>query len=281
MEVGGIHLGKITWLLSAGMLVSLVSNSTLASEKLIVVGGGARPARAMAKFAHWGGGEKARILVISWASPDPQDYFDYFAKDIWAYNPVSVSHAVLAANVSTDRDKLVNQIADATAIFFTGGDQNKTMDLLDADAQAFAGKATLVSILRDRYHDGVAFGGTSAGTAIMSTPMLTGSADLLILDGKQVETRDGLGLLPGTILDQHFMAKGRVLRLMGLVQQHPKKLGLGIDEDTALAIEDGRYAEVIGASHVLAMWASGAHGEVTVDPLKPGTKYDLVKRARY
>ncbi len=280
MDPRGGYLGKFTRLLAGGLFALLCMNAH-AKSKLIVVGGGDRPEKAMAKFVAWAGGEKARVLILSWSAPDPQDYFNYFAKDIWAYNPASVTHGVQAAHVPSDRDKLLNQIADATAIFFTGGDQNKTMDVLEADAQVFTGKSSLLSILRQAYLDGIAFAGTSAGTAIMSTPMLTGNADLLILDGKQVMTRDGLGLLSGVILDQHFLAKGRVLRLMGLVQKHPTKLGLGIDEDTALAIEDGRYAEVIGASQVLAMSAAGPHGQVTVDPLTPGTKYDLVKRARY
>lgn len=262
--------------------MALAPDSALgAGEKLVVVGGGRRPTDSNARFVKWGGGEKARILVLTWASDPAADYFDYLAADLHAYNPTSIVHGVTSGDVTANRDKLVQQINDATAIYFTGGDQNLTMDVIDADLRAVPAANSLLALLRDRYQAGVVFGGTSAGCAVMATPMLTGTADLTILDGKQVETRDGLGILPGVILDQHFMARNRTLRLMGLMQEHPTKLGLGIDESTALLITDGRYAEVVGESQVLAMQATGPHGQVLVDPLPVGTRYDIAKRARY
>ena len=64
--------------------------------------------------------------------------------------------------------------------------------------------------------------------------MITGGGDHTVLDGQKVEVRAGLGLLPGVILDQHFLKRQRQNRLFGLVLDHPRLLGVGVDEGTAL-----------------------------------------------
>jgi cyanophycinase len=55
----------------------------------------------------------------------------------------------------------------------------------------------------------------------------------------------GLGLVRNVIIDQHFAERGRFGRLFGAVAHNPRELGIGIDEDTALVLQDSRF-EVIG-----------------------------------
>jgi cyanophycinase len=59
----------------------------------------------------------------------------------------------------------------------------------------------------------------------------------------------GLGLIRDVIIDQHFAERGRIGRLLGAVAQNPRVLGIGIDEDTAIVIEDRRF-EVVGCGAV-------------------------------
>jgi cyanophycinase len=110
--------------------------------------------------------------------------------------------------------------------------------------------------LRERYKAGVVFGGTSAGAAIMSERMITGEGDFTVIDSAKVEVRPGLGLLPGVIIDQHFIKRQRHNRLFGLVLTHPEERGVGIDEGTAILVEDGRKALVVGSSQVMLVDAS-------------------------
>ena len=49
----------------------------------------------------------------------------------------------------------------------------------------------------------------------------------------------GLGLIEGVVIDSHFAERGRMGRLLGAVAQNPANLGLGIDESTAILVEDG------------------------------------------
>jgi cyanophycinase len=246
-----------------------------AQQRLIVVGGGKRPEAAMAKFVEWAGKERAHILIIPWATSAPEESFAYLKKDLVAFNPKEVELAPVAPMTEEKKGKFLNQLKNATGVFFTGGDQVKTMAVLKEDE-------SLLQALRQHYKNGIVFGGTSAGAAIMSAQMITGEGDFTVIDGSKVQTSLGLGLLPDDIIvDQHFIKRQRQNRLFGLILQNPQKFGIGIDEDTALVVIDNRYGEVIGARQVMTVNPQGrsAGGNLLViQLLKPGEWLDLRKR---
>ena len=64
-------------------------------QRLMVVGGGTRPAEATKKFVEWSGGTKSKILVITWASGEEDSSYDGTQKVFMAANPGSVEHAVV------------------------------------------------------------------------------------------------------------------------------------------------------------------------------------------
>ncbi|HNG96186.1 MAG TPA: cyanophycinase, partial [Acidobacteriota bacterium] len=176
-------------------LMLAASPCVLAGERLVLVGGGKRPVQAVARFVDWAGGSEARIVIIPWASGEPQESYDALAKEINEHHPAAVECAPFAPLTAESKARFLAQLKTAGGVFFTGGDQSRIMDVL-ADA-------TLLAELRHRYTEGTVFGGTSAGTAIMSRIMLTGDGDFEVIDGGKVVTREGLGLLPNTIVDQH------------------------------------------------------------------------------
>jgi cyanophycinase len=253
-----------------GCVIVALAASASARERLVLVGGGERPAAAMRRFVEWAGGASARLLVISWATDYPKESFDSFAEDVAPLRPASVEPAPTRPLTPDGRAAFLAQLEKATGVFFTGGDQVKIMDVL-ADAP-------LAEALRARYRAGVVFGGTSAGTAIMSSVMITGNGNFDVIDGGQVETKTGLGLLRGTIVDQHFIARKRQNRLFGLILRHPDRLGVGVDEDTALLVVDNRFAEVVGAGRVTTVDARGRAGALVMYLLEPGRRFDLRKR---
>jgi cyanophycinase len=101
-----------------------------------------------------------------------------------------------------------------------------------------------------------------------------------VLDGQKVEVRAGLGLLPGVILDQHFIKRQRQNRLFGLVLDHPRLLGVGVDEGTALAVTDNRHAEVVGPGPVMMVDAIVGTDDMVVSLVRPGETFDLKTRRR-
>ena len=243
--------------------------------RLVLIGGGTRPAEAMARFVEWAGGVQARVLVVPWASGEPKESCEAILQDLAPYHPAAAEcapAAVLdrggkAAPLAPARSKaFLEALARATGVFFTGGDQGRVMDVLADPA--------LLAAVRARYESGAVFGGTSAGTAIMSRTMITGDGDFTVIDSGSVGVRPGLGLLDGIILDQHFVKRQRENRLFGLVLASPAERGAGIDEGTALLVTGGRAAEVVGTSVVVLVDAAGAD-RLSITLLRPGQRVDL------
>ncbi len=145
------------------------------------------------------------------------------------------------------RPEDVARLAHAGAIWFTGGDQARILAALVAPD----GRETpMLEAIRARHRAGAVVGGTSAGAAIMSDPMLTGGDPVAAVApgrGEAVTTGRGLGFLRGATVDQHFDARNRLPRLLAVLADRPQRarLGFGIAEDTALVI-DGGEARVAG-----------------------------------
>jgi cyanophycinase len=252
---------------------ALLAASTLAAEeRLILIGGGPRPSRALARLVEWGGGPGARVLVVTWAARDAGEAFSSFRNDLAPYGPGTVRPTPDFPLSAEDKARLRDQLAWATAVYFVGGDQDRIMDALR--------DRSLLEHMRARYEEGVVFAGTSAGTAVMSAIAIVGDGDRTVMDGNEVEVRPGLGLLPGVILDQHFIRRQRQNRLFGLVLKHPDLLGLGVDEGTALLVRGNRTAEVVGASRVMVVEASSDGGAMNLQLLVPGETFDLKEKKK-
>jgi cyanophycinase len=249
-----------------------------AERRLVIVGGGERPREAMARFVEWGGGPAARLVVVTWSSIEPKETCAAILAELRDHKPGLAECAPFARLDAKgkagpldaeSRARFLGQLAAATGVFFSGGDQARIMDVL-ADAE-------LLRAVRERHAQGVVFGGTSAGAAALASRMITGDGDFTVIDGDQVAVREGLGLAPGLIIDMHFVKRQRQNRLFGLVLKHPDERGVGIDEDTALLVTGGRHAEVVGKGPVLLVDAAGPDRlEVTI--LRSGQSVDLQQR---
>lgn len=260
---------RVRFTLTFAVLVLLVQ-ITGGQQRLMVVGGGTRPPEATKKFVEWSGGPKSKILVITWASGEEDSSYEGTEKVFMAANPGSVEHAVIKPLDGEKRAKFIEQLRSATGVYFGGGDQNRIMDVLKDEE--------LLKLIRAKYAAGTPFGGTSAGAAVMSDPMMTGEADLKILDGTKVGVRPALGFVPDVMFDQHFLLRQRHNRLFGFVMQNPKYLGIGINEGMAVMIENNRDLTTVGPTQVMFIDAKDRKGAMLVHFLKAGERFDLKKR---
>lgn len=263
------HLRQVKAALCIATFVVLAT-ATFGQKRMIVIGGGKRPPEAMKRFVEWSGGERARILVVTWASGDPDSSFKALKDSIADYRPAMVEVSPAKPLDAEKRKQFMEQLAAATGVFFTGGDQNRIMDVLK--------DRELLNLIRKRYDEGVVMSGTSAGAAVMSDPMMTGDADLKKLDGAKVGVRSGLGLEPNVIFDQHFLVRQRHNRLLGLMMINPTMLGIGVDEDMAALITDGRRVEIVGPTQVMFVDPKKVRGGMAVYVLKSGDIFDIRKR---
>jgi cyanophycinase len=219
---------------------------------LLIVGGGPIPDAILDRFLALAGGKGAKIVVFPMASEDPDAGIE-----------LTGDFRKLGANA--ERLVLTHELADAedaskrlegvTGVWFGGGDQVKL-------TAALHGTRTEQAI-RARFREGAVVGGTSAGAAVMSTPMITGdekkpggdrppakdSSDAwMTIARDDVVTAEGFDLLPGAIVDQHFVRRRRNNRLLSLILEHPDRVGVGIDESTALEVGPDGTWRVLGAS---------------------------------
>ncbi|HUF49362.1 MAG TPA: cyanophycinase [Longimicrobiales bacterium] len=196
----------------------------------------------------------------------------------------------------TARDAgIVAQIERCSGFFFVGGVQSRVINALLPNGER---TPTLDALLR-RYRDGAVIAGSSAGAAIMSDPMIAGGTSAgAIANGVRRASGDaddddgpggvsitrGIGFFPHALVDQHFLARGRIGRLIVAVDELTEfDLGFGIDENTALVTE-GTTVWPVGASGVVVLDARDAHKQgstlsnLRVHLMGSGDRYDVATR---
>ena len=181
--------------------------------------------------------------------------------------------------------EVVELIESYGSVFFTGGDQARIIDSLIANAQ----ETPALQAIRRLYKSGGLVAGSSAGAAIMSSHMILGGTSGGALSFGRVDDRDspglvlgqGLGFFPWGIVDQHFIARGRIGRLVVAVCSTPELYGFGIDENTALFV-DGTQALVRGETGVVVVDSKTARvspdhniENIRISFLDDGDGYDL------
>lgn len=225
-----------------------------APGSLFIVGGGSQPDELVSRFIELAGGRgRARIAVVAIASSDPAGTGREKADDL-----ISRGADAFVLNLTREQaegDSAVRLLHAATGIWFTGGDQLRVTLIL---AGTRAHRAMI-----ERYEQGAAIGGTSAGAAIMPDSMITGNQyrplpdtngyygdEFPSLSRHSIEIVPGLGFLPGALVDQHFIRRERHNRLLSATLERPALLGVGIDESTALEVRPDGTWQVRGASAV-------------------------------
>ena len=206
----------------------------------------------MQRFVELAGGPRARILVMQMATAEPS------AASVAEFTTRWGAGSAREANLTREQamsDTIGRIFEGVTGVWFVGGDQNRI-------TRAMAGTPA-ERALHDRYRAGAVIGGTSAGAAIMTSPMISGrelrpggtrpdsTLDWATIDRNDVETVPGFALLPGAIVDQHFLRRRRHNRLISLVLEHPHLVGAGIDEATALEVSPDGSWRVLGNSVVV------------------------------
>ena len=237
-------------LLVLALLFGVLSVPAWAEEgSLLLIGGGSRPPAVMKKFVELAGGPDALILVIPSASELP-DAGTSYEKEFRKMG----CRRVRALDVRTRRQAMAGNweplFAQAGGIYFTGGDQVRLLRI--------CGNTPLSEALRRAHARGAAIGGTSAGTACMSLIMITGDGNPAAICYDSRALSRGFGLFPGVIVDQHFVVRKRLNRLIAAVVLHRTELGVGVDESTAVWRRPDGSLEVLGEGSVVIVDASAA-----------------------
>ena len=231
------------------------------------------------------GGMDGRIAVVPTASSLGPEVIDIYAALFTRLGAGSVVGVRPESRDDANDPQLVAALDDATGIFMTGGNQLKLSAVINGTLFGDA--------VRAAHHAGVTIGGTSAGASIQSSHMVAFGTGGATPKQRMTQLAAGLGLIDECVIDQHFAQRNRYGRLLMLVAQSPNLLGIGIDEDTAAVVTEGRVVDVIGRGAVTIIdglrMTSNAHEAKRTAPLlvsdarlhvlPAGAKFDLRKRA--
>jgi len=217
------------------------------------------------------GGAGARIAVFATAAANPERSA---AQIVTALNrrgaqaeaiPVAPRLKGVDLQAQLNDPALIAKVAASRGVFFAGGAQELIVDTLLPGGQPTA----MLRAIHQVVDGGGVVAGSSAGAAIMSRMMFRDAQDnLSILKGQWREGKEydrGLGFVgPSLFIDQHFLRRGRIGRMLPAMRSLGYTLGLGIEEDSAAVIK-GPNIEIIGARGALLVDLS----EATSDPKLP------------
>ena len=220
------------------------------SPGLLLMGGGDRNFDALRWFMKKAGNGHIVVLRASQAGEIGEEFFNEVG------GIQSVETFVFSDREQSNDPKILAALKRADGIFLAGGDQSRYVRYW---------RGTPVGAALDAHvRAGKPLGGTSAGLA-MQGEYLYGAMD----GGSQISPRalaDPLGAdntietdflhiaaLKGVITDTHFSERNRLGRLIAFVAKgeamagHPL-IGLGVDEDAAVAVEGDGSARVYATS---------------------------------
>ena len=235
---------------------------------LVIIGGNLRPSNGPVweRIIQLAGGKGARIAVFASASGTPERSGKSLVERLNSYGakaffvPVAVKLSGSNYQTAADDRGLAEAVRNANGAFFAGGDQSRiTRALRHEDGS----NTRVLDALWDMYRRGGVIAGSSAGAAIMSSTMFgrprTVLATLKLGVEEGEEITDGLGFVGDDVfIDQHLLVRGRFARMLPAMLKKGYKLGLGIDEDTAMVVLPNRDVEVIGYKGALVLDLSNA-----------------------
>lgn len=214
---------------------------------LLIVGGGRLPDAIYDEFIRLAGGASARIVLIPSGYPYRGWPHIRRAFNGWTdYRVASFEFLHTDDPQQANTAEFVKSLETATGVWIAGGTQERLMYRY--------GDTLVAEGIRRVLARGGVVGGTSAGASVLSQHMIGhGSRSEAVMDR-------GLGLTTRLIIDQHFSERGRYGRLIGVLEDQPGSIGLGVDEDTAVVLTGNRL-RVLGkgrASLIVPPQQSGA-----------------------
>ena len=241
---------------------------------LVIIGGSERfnQSEYWDEIVELAGGPGSRIAVFPTANGDP------ITKGGWTISalnkagadaflvPVHWKAVDKSPQVAVSDPDLVSQVLEATGIFLIGGEQDKIVKaLFTPDGQ----HTPMLDAMWEVYRKGGVIAGTSAGAAVMSRVMYRDAESVLdtmikgVRWGKEIDR--GLGFIDEEwFVDQHLFVRGRFARTLVAMQNQGFKYGIGVDENSAVIVTNGKDVRVIGYKGALVLDLSRAEHDASL-----------------
>jgi cyanophycinase len=234
------------------IITSLTSGICQKPGHLFIIGGGEKTEGLMKEMLKVSGvGEKDYVVILPMSSAEPDSSIIFAQEDFASVGIKKVVGFNFTANGPVTQSR-IDSIVKAKLVFITGGDQTRFMKIV--------GKGPIYKAIHDSYNNGATIAGTSAGAAVMSKKMITGNnlkhpdydGKFPTIEPENIEVTEGLGMVDKIIVDQHFIKRQRLNRLISVVLENPGEVCVGIDESTAIVVT-GNSFKVAGENQVVVL----------------------------
>lgn len=231
----------------------LVSSFAVAQGKIVWVGGGSEDEDGWSNEPYsWmvNQSQNKKVAVISY--DDADNWIPNYFKSLGA---VEADNIKLDSRAIADQQATYDLLMQYDVFFFKGGDQSFYYTY-------YKDTKTQQAIV-DKFNAGGVISGTSAGMAILSHVIYSGQAGYLYPDDVLQDFKDSdmtlrndfLPFMPGFIVDTHVTERGRGARLMGFMANWyaatgEMLIGVGVDDRTALCIDENNIGNVYGTGTV-------------------------------
>ena len=249
---------------------------------LLIMGGDCTNDFFISQFAGLVGSIDSNIVIIPTAIEDKYLDSDSDIKmlkkpfiDI-GFKNISIVHTREAKIANGDSLNAI--LLSADGVWITGGRQWRL-------AKAY-NDTKILSSLKLLLNQGKVIAGTSAGASIMADVLVRGDSktNTIMLGDYQ----KGFGFISNFAIDQHHMARNRQFDMFELKNEKPDVLGIGIDENTGIIVNENKF-RVVGKSYVTiydnTRWSEDRDtiyqlekNEKQFYTLSNGYEYDLTKR---
>ncbi|MCH8127157.1 cyanophycinase [candidate division KSB1 bacterium] len=240
-----------------------------ANGSLVIAGGAVRGEEIIKRFLDLAGGADVPIVVIPTAGGG--ETYDQYWRGLRQFKAAGATDLTVLHTKDpkvANTVEFVNVIKKARGVWFSGGRQWRLAD----------------SYLNTKVHDelwnllerGGVIGGSSAGATIQGSYLARGDSktNTIMMGDHEV----GLGFLKNSAIDQHLLRRNRQFDLIEIIKAHPKLLGIGLDENTAIVVNGDQF-EVIGQSYVAIYdYNSSIDSGGLFYFLAPGDRFNLKTR---
>jgi cyanophycinase len=244
--------GKWLLLMLMVLMLMVLPATQLMAQKgnLFIIGGGTRSPELISSLVKTAAMKSPDyMIVLPMATAEPAESYEAIKKQLNAASKNNIG----CLNFTPDQvnnKKWLDSLMGARLIYIVGGDQSRFMKAVL--------NTPVYKAIHQAYQNGATIAGTSAGAAVMSRQMITGTQlqDTVYKEtfnklwADNIAFEEGMGLLDSVIIDQHFLKRSRFNRLISALAAYPGYECIGIDEGTAIIVHQ-KNITVAGLSQVV------------------------------
>lgn len=205
---------------------------------LIAAGGGETSPEMVRAFLRAVGGPGRPVVVLALTREDPKASGPSSVELLREHGATRVSLIDEPSPKPEDLAMWERWIDEARGVWIPGGDQNLVIERLPA--------AWRERVLRGAHQRGVAFFGTSAGSMLLSDPMIAGNGE----QPGTAKINEGLGLA-SFLIDTHYRERGRQARLRHAIAETGARRAIGLDAGEWVVIWGGVIVRRHGQPEIL------------------------------